>query len=105
MNVLLSKIKIEPTEEPKEKFDIFEFRKTILYKSLEQANIIGEGLEFREEDGKSFLDLDTNSGSQVCASFLSCLERLLTNAFNKALGSKDYRNTFANSYRSLFKRK
>jgi hypothetical protein len=34
MNILLSKIRIEP-EAKKEHFDIFEFRKTIVFKSLE----------------------------------------------------------------------
>ena len=34
MNILLSKIRIEP-ESKKEHFDIFEFRRTIVFKSIE----------------------------------------------------------------------
>lgn len=81
MNILLSKIKIEP-ETKKEHFDIFEFRKTIVFKSIEQAKIFADGLELKQEGSRKILNLDKNSGSEACASFLSCIERLLTNAFN-----------------------
>jgi hypothetical protein len=62
-------------------------------------------LELKQEGSRKIFNLDTNSGSEACASFLSCIERLLTNAFNLQTGSKSYRSNFSSSYQQLFKRK
>lgn len=76
-DILVSKV---PVTEALEIFDIFEFKKSVVYKSIEQASLIGEGLEYRtnESDGRNLLDLDSSSGSQVCQGFLGCIERLAT---------------------------
>jgi hypothetical protein len=61
-------------------------------------------LEYKNEENRKILNLDTKSGSEACASFLSCIERLMINAFNQKLGSKKYRSNFSSSYQQLFRR-
>lgn len=102
-DVLLSTVS---KTEVRETFDIFDFKKSVVYKSIEQAALIGEGLEYRtnEEDGRKLLDLDSNSGSQVCQGFLGCLERLATQAFEQKLDPKGYRDSFSASYKLLFQK-
>lgn len=63
MDVLLSNV--EKGDSRDEYFDIFEFKNSVIYKSIEQASLIGEGLEYRtlEDEDRKILDLDSNSGS------------------------------------------
>ena len=66
--VLLSNVKIETLSHTVEPFDILEFKKSVVYKSIEQASIIGDGLEFRteEQEDRKLIDLDSHSSTQVC---------------------------------------
>jgi hypothetical protein len=78
VSVLLSSVKIEDFGPKVEQFDIFDFKKSVTYRAIEQAAIISEGLEYRrdEDSGRRLLDLDSNTGLEVCRSYLSCVERL-----------------------------
>jgi hypothetical protein len=102
LSVLLSNVKIEPVARSEEPFDVLEFKRTVVYKSIEQASIIGEGLEFKTESKK--LDLDSHSCTQVCSSYLACVERLATHAFEIDLDPKRYRTGFSTSYKLLLQR-
>jgi hypothetical protein len=68
VNVLISNMKIDSPAEPHQDFDVLEFKKSVVFKSLEQAALIGEGLETRkdEESDRLLLDLDSSSGAEVC---------------------------------------
>lgn len=61
---------------------------------------MGEGLDFKpEEQGeRRLLDIDSHSGTQVCQSYLGCIERLAVHALELELEPKMYRRDFSHSY-------
>lgn len=54
--------------------DVREFKKSICYKALEQAVLMGEDLQEREEEmeGACFkkLELESDQGSSICRTYL-----------------------------------
>ena len=63
----------------KNKKDIIEvrlFKKSLYYKAIEQASLIGEDLIMRQ--GTNKFDLDSEDGQAVCKNYLGCLERFFT---------------------------
>ena len=74
--------------------------KSLYFKDLEQAALIGEDLTIKEENGK--LDLDSDNGQEVCKNFLECIERLFQISQVKT-ESRKYRQKFSKAYKVLYK--
>lgn len=94
LNVLISKVTIDSLKQ-EEEFDTLEFKRSVVYRTIEQAAIIGDGLEFKTEGDRKLIELDSHSCTQVCQSYLACLERLCTNAFELETDPKLYRRGFS----------
>lgn len=81
------------------------FKRSLTYMALEQASLISENLMHRNRDeedmNQTLLDLDSESGQQVCKSFLSCVERL-NQILNLRAQPRDYRANFSASYKVLY---
>jgi hypothetical protein len=75
------------------------FKKSLYFKALEQASLIGEDLMMREEGLK--FDLDSDEGQDRCKSFLGCLERIFTILVIK-IAPRDYREKFSKAYKILY---
>lgn len=67
----------------KRKEELKDFKKSVCYKALEQAVLIGEDLIEREEEievsegiGLRKIELDSDQGASTCRNFLVCIERI-----------------------------
>jgi|LauGreDrversion4_2_1035121.scaffolds.fasta_scaffold108270_1 hypothetical protein len=92
----------------KEKNAVREFKRSVCFKAMEQAVLIGEDLKDREEtlegyEGSWFkkVELDSDEGASTCRNFLVCLERLIEILEIKPV-NKDYRSKFSKAYKVLY---
>lgn len=86
----------------KSKKDIIEirlFKKSLYYKALEQASLMGEDLQFKENASK--YDLDSEDGQSICKNYISCLERLFS-ILKLKVAPRDYRDKFSKAYKVLY---
>lgn len=86
----------------KHKKDLIEirlFRKSLYFKALEQAALLGEDVIFRADSEK--FDLDSDEGQAVCKNYLGCIERLCSILQIKT-SSKKYRDKFSKAYKVLY---
>lgn len=83
--------------------DIREFKKSVCYKALEQAVLIGEDIRERDEELEGFrkLELESDQGSSTCRSFLVCVERLFQILAITPV-KKEYRLKFSKAYKVLY---
>jgi hypothetical protein len=85
--------------------EVKEFKKSICYKALEQAVLLGEDIREREEylEGTAYrkIELESESGSMTCRSYLQCLERLFQ-ILEIIPVKKDYRLKFSKAYKVLY---
>lgn len=83
--------------------ELKDFKRSVCYKALEQAVLLGEDLVEREEEIEGFrkLELDSDQGATTCRTFLVCIERLY-DILNVVPGSKDYRLKFSKAYKVLY---
>ena len=79
--------------------EIEEFRESDEFMHLEAAAIDANEI-FHKSDGK--LDLDSVDGHYSCKNFLNRIEELAT-AFKIKSTSRNYRNTFSQAYKTLYK--
>jgi len=77
----------------------------VCYKALEQAVLLGEDIREREEvlEGTAYrkIELESESGSMTCRSYLQCLERLFQ-ILEIVPVKKDYRLKFSKAYKVLY---
>jgi hypothetical protein len=76
------------------------FKKSVYYKALEQAALMGEDMIIRDHSSGKF-DLDTDEGQKICKSFLGCLERFFDIEEIKT-ADRDYRGKFSKAYKVLY---
>ena len=83
--------------------EVREFKRSLCYKALEQAVLMGEDLVEREDEieGMRKLELDTDQGATTCRNFLVCVERLYEIMSIQAV-SKEYRAKFSKAYKVLY---
>lgn len=91
--------------ELRQREDMKEFKRSVIFKAIEQAVIIGEDLQEREDliEGTSFrkLELESDSGATACRSYLVCIENLIKILQIKP-AKKDYRLKFSKAYKVLY---
>lgn len=75
------------------------FKKSLYFKALEQAGLIGEDLLIRTDTNK--LDLDSDEGQDRCKSFLGCIERIFSILVLK-VSPREYREKFSKAYKILY---
>jgi hypothetical protein len=83
--------------------EVKEFKRSLCYKALEQAVMMGEDLVEREDEieGMRKLELDTDQGATTCRTFLICVERLYEILAITPV-SKEYREKFSKAYKVLY---
>lgn len=86
----------------KNKKDLIEirlFKKSLYYKAIEQAALIGEDLNVKESNNK--FDLDSEDGQAVCKNYLGCVERFFVILQLKTC-VREYRKKFSKAYKVLY---
>jgi hypothetical protein len=86
----------------KNKKDLIEirlFKKSLYYKAIEQAALLGEDLLLRDTSGK--FDLDSDDGQAICKNYLGCIERFFSILQIKT-SNRSYREKFSKAYKVLY---
>ena len=86
----------------KNKKDLIEirlFKKSLYYKAIEQAALIGEDLIIKEDSNK--FDLDSDDGQSMCKNYLGCLERFFA-ILQLKTQNREYRKKFSKAYKVLY---
>eukprot|EP00351_Strombidinopsis_sp_SopsisLIS2011_P005975 CAMPEP_0116870196 /NCGR_PEP_ID=MMETSP0463-20121206/62_1 /TAXON_ID=181622 /ORGANISM="Strombidinopsis sp, Strain SopsisLIS2011" /LENGTH=129 /DNA_ID=CAMNT_0004506407 /DNA_START=916 /DNA_END=1305 /DNA_ORIENTATION=- len=78
-----------------------DFRKSLSFKAIEQAALMGDDLAMRDAPEESKFDLDSEDGQTNCKNYLSCLERLFQ-VLNVKVQPRMYRSKFTKSYQVLY---
>ena len=83
--------------------EVRDFKKSVCYRALEQAVLLGEDIREREEtiEGHRKIELESEQGSAICRSYLQCLERLFQ-LLEIVPVKKDYRLKFSKAYKVLY---
>jgi hypothetical protein len=76
------------------------FKKSLYYKALEQASLIGEELIVRDSSSGKF-DLDSDEGQNICKNYLSCVERFFT-ILQLKTANRQFRDKFSKAYKVLY---
>lgn len=88
--------------------DLKEFKRSTIFKALEQAVLLGEDIIEREDqmqlsDTQSIrkLELESDQGASQCRSYLQCIERLYDILCLEPV-KKEYRLKFSKAYKVLY---
>ena len=89
--------------EPQKEIDYIQirnFKKSLYYKVLEQAALIGEDLIIRDSASGKF-DLDSEDGQVICKNYLGCIERFFT-ILQLKTADRQFRDKFSKAYKVLY---